>query len=234
MDELNIRDNSDFIICKFNSLDEMIAENSNVNGSYEIIKEDDWDIDNSIYDDYRYFNGLVKHIEYLYYYMEKWTKVYKRGGSFDTINYEEVCDKPTVNIFLQPFHNLNNSENYLRILTLALINHLKNKYDVNFNLISAVKNSDEIIYLKVNLKSKDEKLDVKKCYFLMTNLRHLIQGSDLYETPINFNKNKAGIIYISSSNEFGIYGQNIEEDAVRFLNNIKLKLEGRGKVKTRV
>ena len=168
---------------------------------------------------------------------------------------ELVMDKPIINLYFQYSYSCNIEESQIKnrgILTLALINYLENikNYNVIFNFFSICENENELIHINIKLKNKDEKLKVKRCYFPLVHpsfLRRLDFRADEiipylktnwsfgYGRPLTYEEAKKYIdegefdmnraIYISTPDELGIYGNNIEEDAKRFIDNINQRYE---------
>ena len=168
---------------------------------------------------------------------------------------ELVMDKPIINLYFQYSYSCNIEESQIKnrgILTLALINYLENikNYNVIFNFFSICENENELIHINIKLKNKDEKLKVKRCYFPLVHpsfLRRLDFRADEiipylktnwsfgYVLPLTYEEAKKYIdegefdmnraIYISTPDELGIYGNNIEEDAKRFIDNINQRYE---------
>ena len=162
-----------------------------------------------------------------------------------------VYNKPVINIYYQFSYNSGMTPEQIRnrgILTLALINYLENvkNYNVIFNFFSAVKDSNEIIYTTIRLKDKNEKLKLKNLYFpivhpsftrrlffRMIEIIPKLQNKWFFgygyalkygeiNQYINLNDSEKSI-YISTPEELGIMGYNIDEDANRFIDTINLK-----------
>lgn len=163
-----------------------------------------------------------------------------------------IKEKPVINIYFQYGYNWTMSSNQIinrGILTLAFINYLENvkKFNVVFNFISLSKENNEIIYSNIVLKNKDEKLKVKQAYFpivhpsflrrLNFRLEEIIPelknnwnegyGYSLnYPEILNFiETDETNSIFISTPDQLGIYGVDIEEDAKNFINNINVKYD---------
>jgi len=226
--------------------------------------EEAWNLCKFTYDDgYKRFSDLVKRVQFNYENHERVRHIYRPAGSSANIS-RFLCgipdnmhskqffyDKPVINIYFNYAYNCHVTEKQIRnrgILTLALINYLENvkKFNVNFNFISIVKECNEVIYIKVKLKNKDEKLKIKKCYFPIVHpsfLRRLtFRAMEIipylqndwdpgYGRALTYEESKKYIeedniertIYISTPDELGIEGRNIEEDAKKFIEMINSK-----------
>ena len=148
------------------------------------------------------------------------------------------------------------------ILVLNLIEYLETQgYHVNLFTYDFGTCDNEKILMIVPLKTKDEKLNIKKTYFPLVHpsfLRRLLfraqekmpvqrkmwaygYGSPVeYEEAVKFfdlyhrEFDKEKIIYISTPNEMGIKGQNLEEDFDHFLETINRNYQNREKAKQKV
>ena len=137
------------------------------------------------------------------------------------------------------------------VLTLALINYLEKikNYKVRLNLIEFSKvdeDAKEIILTYINIKNKNEKINVKKCYFPLVHpsfLRRLLFRSveitpsleynwrdSAYGIPLKYDevlkyldRNVNNSIYISTPKELGIEGNDIDEDLKNFKDSINSK-----------
>lgn len=125
------------------------------------------------------------------------------------------------------------------ICVINLINQLEKQYNVVFNLFECATETNEMIYICINLKKEYEKINTKRLYFPLVNpdfLRRLILRSEEccfginyawcigYGTPYIPSEvdqeylNKT--IYISTPNEMGIKGDDLKTDYENFINYI--------------
>ena len=245
--------------------------------------KDAWNLCRYTYDEeYSDFRDKVNRISYKITNKIEYKKCYKPvGSSVNVARYlfgipnnmrskEPVYSRPTINIYYQIAYDSMTEIEQIKnrgILTLALINYLENikNYKVNLNFFELAHNSNEIIYIIINLKKDIEKLKIKKCYFPIVHpsfLRRLIfrsmeiipdleynWSSNGYGHPMNYefakmfleyenklNRTKEEIeksIYISTPEELGIYGSNINEDIENFINLINYKYKINEEEKTK-
>ena len=230
-----------------------------------------WNLCKYTYDEgYDSFRDKFNQIKYKIEHKIELVDCYKPVGSSVNIprylfgipdnmrNKEEVLTKPIININFQIGYSSFTSISKIRnrgILTLALIDYLENikKYKVNLNIFDLSKEQDEIIYIIVNLKDKNEKLKLKKCYFPIVHpsfVRRLLfraqeiipdlknDWSNGYGVPViyenaisiveydnieNYKNDIINSIYISTPDELGIKGINIDEDLNNFINILNNK-----------
>lgn len=222
-----------------------------------------WELCKYTYDDgYKNFSDKVKHISFKLENTYKEIDVYKPVGSSVNVprflfgipdnmrSKEIVYERPVVNIFFQEAYNCQTTHEQIMnrgIFTLALINYLENakKYRVNFSFFELLKYDNEVIYITMCLKNKNENLKLKRCYFPLVHpsfFRRLIfraeeiipnlqnDWSNGYGVPLEFKECKRYLeedtsksIYISTPQELGIYGYDINEDIKNFINNINQK-----------
>lgn len=130
------------------------------------------------------------------------------------------------------------------ILTLNLIKLMEmNGYHVRLNAFSLAKEDDEIIYVKVNLKSPGEILNERKCFFpfcarefprrLIFRIRESMPVQNEYWGYSYGSSQEANSIQelldlpkediiISSPSYMGVYGGDIYDDANRFFERLNL------------
>lgn len=247
---------------------EIFLNPSSVSTDYNFTKtnsfEEAWNLCKYTYDDgYKNFSNLVKHIQFKFENNSKLINTYKPVGTSASVPRflygipdnmhakKEVYNKPVINIYYQSSYSYRMNDRMIRtrgILTLALINYLENikNYSVIFNFVTVCKKNNELVYIRINLKNKDEKLKMKHAYFPIVHpsfLRRLeFRALEIipnlvndwnrgYGIPLKYEEIKSFIeednleknIYISTPEELGIYGENIEDDANRFINRINSK-----------
>ena len=162
--------------------------------------------------------------------------------------YKKVEATKVLNIYMQIGYNCYQTKEQIinrGILTLNLINYLEsNSIKVNFLLISASIQNNEIAMIKIPLKNTYEKLNLKKCYFPIVHpsfLRRLcFRAKELmpliddgwargYGRALNFKEVddilehesfNTDYIYISTPEELNIYGENLLDDLENFITSL--------------
>lgn len=211
--------------------------------------------------DFDKFRDKVRMIDFDYAYKQRMVRVYKPiGGSPSVARFllgipnnmhskVNVKDKKTIDIYFNISCSYDTSYNQIinrGVLTLALIEYLEktNFFGINLHFIELSKVDDEILYLDIPLKKKNERLNIKKCYFPIVHpsfLRRLcFRACEItpvtnnwnrgYGAPMTFSDAKFllddeldNAIYISTPREMGINGRNIDEDLDAFIRIINDK-----------
>lgn len=173
---------------------------------------------------------------------------YLKGIPTSMYAYKKVEATKVLNIYMQTDYNCYQTKEQIinrGILTLNLINYLEsNSIKVNFLLISASIENNEIAMIKIPLKNTYEKLNLKKCYFpivhpsFLRRLRfrtvELMPLTDYgwacgYGRAMNFKEVdeilkqesfNTDYLYISTPEELNIYGENLLDDLENFINSL--------------
>ena len=173
---------------------------------------------------------------------------YLKGIPTSMYAYKKVEATKVLNIYMQIGYNCYQTKEQIinrGILTLNLINYLEsNSIKVNFLLISASIENNEIAMIKIPLKNTYEKLNLKKCYFpivhpsflrrLCFRAKELMPLTDYgwacgYGRAMNFKEvdeilkqesYNTDYLYISTPEELNIYGENLLDDLENFINSL--------------
>lgn len=174
---------------------------------------------------------------------------YLRDKPNNMIRMERIRESKVIDIYFNlAYPHYTDDEQILNrgIITINLIKLLeKNDYRVRFNTYMLVREKDEIIYIKINLKKDGELLNVSKCFFplcckeflrrlmfrvieskkVKNTAWHLGYGDNVSITEtkelLKINDNKD--IVIAYPNDMGIYGDDLYQDAESFMEKINMK-----------
>ena len=245
--------------------DIFINKFASVNGSFNFTQtssfKEAWDLCRFSWDDgFDNFYNLFRKVNYIFakdYVTERdFLPVgylpniprYLKGIPTSMYAYKKVEATKVLNIYMQIGYNCYQTKEQIinrGILTLNLINYLEsNSIKVNFLLISASIQNNEIAMIKIPLKNTYEKLNLKKCYFPIVHpsfLRRLCfrakelmpltdeEWSRGYGRALGFKEVddilehesfNTDYIYISTPEELNIYGENLLDDLENFITSL--------------
>lgn len=184
---------------------------------------------------------------------------YLKGIPTNMYTYKKVEATKMLNIYMQTDYNSYQTKEQIinrGVLTLNLINYLEsNSIKVNFLLISASIQNNEIAMIKIPLKNAYERLNLKKCYFPLVHpsfLRRLcFRAEELmpltdedwangYGRTLSFKEVddilkqesfNTDYIYISTPEELNIYGENLLDDLENFIDSLNSNYDLERKLK---
>lgn len=245
--------------------DIFINKFASVNGSFNFTQtssfKEAWDLCRFSWDDgFDNFYNLFRKVNYIFakdYVTERdFLPVgylpniprYLKGIPTSMYAYKKAEATKVLNIYMQIGYNCYQTREQIinrGILTLNLINYLEsNSIKVNFLLISASIENNEIAMIKTPLKNTYEKLNLKKCYFPIVHpsfLRRLCfrakelmpltdeEWSSGYGRALGFREVddilehesfNTDYIYISTPEELNIYGENLLDDLENFITSL--------------
>ena len=238
---------------------------ASVNGSFNFTQtssfKEAWDLCRFSWDDgFDNFYNLFRKVNYIFakdYVTERdFLPVgylpniprYLKGIPTSMYAYKKMEATKVLNIYMQIGYNCYQTKEQIinrGILTLNLINYLEsNSIKVNFLLISASIENNEIAMIKIPLKNIHERLNLKKCYFpivhpsflrrLCFRAKELMPLTDYgwacgYGRAMNFKEvdeilkqesYNTDYLYISTPEELNIYGENLLDDLENFINSL--------------
>lgn len=174
---------------------------------------------------------------------------YLRDKPNNMIRMERIRESRVIDVhFNLSYPHYTDDEQILNrgIITINLIKLLeKNDYRVRFNTYMLVRNGKEIAYVKIVLKKDGEQLNISKCFFplcckefLRRIMFRVIESKSMknkewqhgYGENINLNDTKELLrinddkdIVIAYPDIMGINGNNLYNDAERFMEKVELK-----------